>query len=69
MDDHLLQLPLCRRPLQDLLVNSIGGDQAVHHHRFGLSNAMTAVLSLQVCLGVLRGKGIGSCSKLNAGIT
>lgn len=56
VDDHLLQLPLGRSPLQDLLVDGVGCDQAVHHHWFGLPDAMTAVLSLQVCLGVL-GRG------------
>lgn len=56
VDDHLLQLPLGRSPFQDLLVDSVGCDQAVHHHWFGLPDAVTAVLSLQVCLGVLRGE-------------
>lgn len=53
VDDHLLQLPLGRRPLQDLLVDGVGCDQAVHHYWFCLSYAVTAVLSLQVCLWVL----------------
>lgn len=53
--DHLLQLPLGRRPLQDLLVDGVGCDQAVHQHRFGLTDAVATVLGLQVCLGVLRG--------------
>lgn len=53
MDNHLLQLPLGRRPLQDLLVNGVGRDQSIHHHWFGLSNAVTAVLSLQIRLRVL----------------
>lgn len=57
VDDHLLQLPFGRGSLKDLLVNGVGCDQAVHNHWFGLSNAMTAVLSLQVSLGVLRGEG------------
>lgn len=56
VDDHLLQLPLGRGSLQDLLVNGVGGDQAVDHHRFGLSDAVAAVLSLQVGLRVLRGQ-------------
>ncbi len=46
VDDHLLQLPLGRGPLQDLLVDSVGCDQAVHHHWFGLPDAVAAVLSL-----------------------
>lgn len=57
VDDHLLQLPLDRGPLQYLLVNGVGCDQAVHHHWFGLPDTVTAVLSLQVRLGVLRGEG------------
>lgn len=53
VNDHLLQLPLGRGPLQDLLVDGVGGDQAVNHHWFGLTNAVAAVLSLQVSLRVL----------------
>lgn len=56
VNDHLLQLPLAGGPLQDLLVDGVGCDQAVHHHWFGLADAVTAVLSLQVCLRVLRKK-------------
>lgn len=59
MDHHLLQLPLGRGPLQDLLVDGVGRYQAVHHHGFGLPDAVTAVLSLQVRLGILRGKEKG----------
>lgn len=57
VNDHLLQLPLGRGPLQDLLVDGVGSDQAVHHHWFGLPDTVTAVLSLQVRLGVLREEG------------
>lgn len=53
VNDHLLQLPLGRCPLQDLLVDGVGGDQAVNHHWFGLTDAVAAVLSLQVGLRVL----------------
>ena len=55
MDDHLLQLPLGGGSLQDLLVDGVGRDQAVHHHWLGLPNAVAAVLGLQVRLGVLEG--------------
>lgn len=53
VDDHLLQLPLARGPLKYFLVDGVGRDQAIHHHWFGLTDAVAAVLSLQVCLGVL----------------
>ena len=53
MNDHLLQFPLCGGPLQDLLVDGVGRDQAVHHHGLGLANPVTPVLGLQVSLGVL----------------
>lgn len=55
VNDHLLQLPLGRSSLQDLLVDGVGSDQAVDHHRFGLTNAVAAVLGLQVGLRVLGG--------------
>lgn len=55
VDDHLLQLPLVCGSLQYFLVDGVGGDQAIHHHRLGLTDAVAAVLSLEVCLGVLRG--------------
>lgn len=53
MDNHLLQLPLGRGPLQDLLVDGVGCDQSIHHHWLSLSNAVTAVLCLQIRLRVL----------------
>lgn len=53
VDDHLLQLSLVGGPLQYFLVDGVGRDQAIHHNRFGLTDAVTAVLSLQVCLRVL----------------
>lgn len=56
VNDHLLQLSLVWGPLQYFLVNAVSCDQAIHHHWFGLTNAVTAVLSLQVCLRVLREK-------------
>lgn len=62
VDDHLLQLPLGGGPLQDLLVDGVGRDQAVHNHWLGLPDTVTAVLSLQVRLGVLRREGtINTC--------
>ena len=57
MDDHLLQLPLGGCSLQDLLVDGVGRDQTVHHHRLGLPDAVASVLGLQVRLGVLEGRG------------
>lgn len=57
MDDHLLQPPLGSSPLHDALVDGVGSDQAVHHHRMCLSNAVTAILGLQISLGVLGGEG------------
>ena len=57
MDDQLLQLPLGGGSLQDLLVDGVGRDQPVHHHRLGLPDAVAAVLGLQVSLGVLEGEG------------
>lgn len=62
VNDHLLQLPLGRRPFQDLLVDGVGGDQAVNHHRLGLANAVAAVLGLQVGLRVLDQQGKRSAS-------
>lgn len=53
MDDHLLQLSLVGGPLQDFLVDGVSRDQAIHHDRFGLADAVTPVLGLQVCLRVL----------------
>ena len=53
MDDQLLQLAFGGGTLYDALVDGVGSDQAVHHHRSSLTNAVTSVLSLQVALGVL----------------
>lgn len=53
MDDQLLQLAFGSSPLHNALVNGVGGDQAVYHHRSSLTDAVTPVLSLQVALGVL----------------
>lgn len=54
VDDHLLQLSLVWGLLQYFLVDGVCCDQAIHHNWFGLTDAVTAVLSLQVCLRVLR---------------
>lgn len=53
MNDHLLQFPLGGGSLQDLLVDGVGSDQSVHHHRFCLPDTVASVLGLQVSLRVL----------------
>lgn len=58
VNDHFLQLSLAGGPLQYFLVDGVGRDQAIHHHRLGLTDAVAAVLSLQVCLRVLTKKEI-----------
>ena len=47
MDDHLLQPSLGRGPLHDLLVDGVGGDQAVDDHGLGLTDAVAAGLGLE----------------------
>ncbi|TNN48779.1 hypothetical protein EYF80_041018 [Liparis tanakae] len=51
---QLIQIDAALAEAEDLLVDSVGRDQPVHNHRFGLPDSVAAVLSLQVCLGVLR---------------
>lgn len=46
VDDHLLQLSLVGGPLQYFLVDGVSRDQAIHHDRLGLANAVTPVLGL-----------------------
>ncbi|KAF3842629.1 hypothetical protein F7725_024580 [Dissostichus mawsoni] len=43
--------------IEDLLVDGVGRHQPVHHHWFGLSDSVAAVLGLKVSLRVLRGDG------------
>ena len=52
VDDHLLQFPLGSRPLNDLLVNSVGCHQPVHHHGLGLADPVATILGLEILLGV-----------------
>ena len=58
MDHHLLKSSLTSCSLHDPLVKGVGRDQAVYHDWLGLSNAVAAILSLQVRLGVLGGTKI-----------
>ena len=53
VDDHFFQPPLGSSPLHDALVYGVCSDQAIHHYGVGLTNPVTAILSLQVRLGVL----------------
>ena len=47
VNDHLFELPLGGGPLHDLLVDGVGRDQPVDHHRPRLPNPVTSVLSLR----------------------
>ena len=54
VDDHLLKSPLAGRSFHYVLINSVGGDVAVHHHWLGLTNSMATILCLQVRLRILQ---------------
>ena len=53
VDNHLLQLPLCCRSLDNLVIDGVGGDKSVDHHRSGLSNSVTSVLSLVMTMSIM----------------
>ena len=46
VDDHFLEFSFSGRPFDDLLVDGVGGDQAVHHDWLGLPDSVTAILGL-----------------------
>lgn len=53
MNDHFLKSTLFTSDFDNPLFNSIGGDKSINHDRFGLTNTMTSILSLQVLLWIL----------------
>jgi hypothetical protein len=46
MNDHLFQFSFGCGSLYNLLVNGVGRNQAVHHHRLRLPDAMATILCL-----------------------
>ena len=56
MYDHSLQPSFGGSSLHYPLINGVGGDKAIDHYWLSLTNAMAAILSLQVTLGILMGK-------------
>ena len=57
VNHHLFQPSLLVGSLYDALVNGVGRHQPIHHHRLGLTDAVAAILGLEVSLRVLGGGG------------
>ena len=52
-DDQRLQLSFLRRPLHDLRLDGVVGDQPEHENGFRLSDSVRSILGLKIHLRVL----------------
>lgn len=53
VNDHLFKFSLSGCSLHNFLINSVSSHKTIHNNWFGLTNPVTAILSLQVHLWIL----------------